>query len=653
MCKSFLIMPIFLLWMLRVCNGLAEHPRLILTSDRINFISTLPSSTDPFAVLFVSRTIQQSESSIQRLYYRNSVNENSAPDARYIVQDVYNLAVTSALTKNSTYSLCGCELFLRAALNPSWDTNNSIPQLNTGEMLHIIGLAFDWFYDLLTPENRSDVVKAISEHLLLIKDALSSTPPSWSTAFVNSSSNWNMVILSGTIIASLAIEGESGEPDWNVQLRKDALSNILAYSAPSWGPSGAWPEGLNYGGYTARYMTPLIACLLSSTGNDAGLRSLPGVLQSPRWLIANMAPTLPFPVLWDYFDSRKTPETIASYLAIAVWANDAPAAAGIKRLLTSLAPSIPLNDTETTAWNAPLACLYYSTLGSIGEDAQLPVLSNWDGPITAAMRSSWMDNATFIAFKGHNTTSLWAHTHLDGGSFVFVTQGQYFAQDLSSDEYSAPGYFSPTRFNLYRTNVSGHNTISFAGRNPLCKVISTYSSDCPPSPMTVFNITGESDDVSAFSVVNLTEGFVRAPILGVQRVERGFIVGKEQSQLVTVDEVDFNQTIPTLPLWWTMHTVANISIQNSTLLTLTTWNTTAIIKISILNSSNCLDAQFTISPLNLVPPLLPSPGINVIRIVAPASSCKRLVVAIGEDPPSFHYSSIRPISEWRENGPFS
>lgn len=451
--------------MLRVCNGLAEHPRLILTSDRINFISTLPSSTDPFAVLFVSRTIQQSESSIQRLYYRNSVNENSAPDARYIVQDVYNLAVTSALTKNSTYSLCGCELFLRAALNPSWDTNNSIPQLNTGEMLHIIGLAFDWFYDLLTPENRSDVVKAISEHLLLIKDALSSTPPSWSTAFVNTSSNWNMVILSGTIIASLAIEGESGEPDW--------------------------------------------------------------------------------------------------------------------------------------------------------------------------------------------TTSLWAHTHLDGGSFVFVTQGQYFAQDLSSDEYSAPGYFSPTRFNLYRTNVSGHNTISFAGRNPLCKVISTYSSDCPPSPMTVFNITGKSDDVSAFSVVNLTEGFVRAPILGVQRVERGFIVGKEQSQLVTVDEVDFNQTIPTLPLWWTMHTVANISIQNSTLLTLTTWNTTAIIKISILNSSNCLDAQFTISPLNLVPPLLPSPEINVIRIVAPASSCKRLVVAIGEDPPSFHYSSIRPISEWREYGPFS
>jgi hypothetical protein len=248
--------------------------------------------------------------------------------------------------------------------------------------------------------------------------------------------------------------------------------------------------------------------------------------------------------------------------------------------------------------------------------------------------------------------SLPATIYLDGGSFVFVTQGQYFAQDLSSDEYSAPGYFSPNRFNLYRTNISGHNTISFAGRNPLCKVISTYSSDCPPSPMTVFNVTGEID-VSAFSVVNLTEGFVRAPVLGVQRVERGFIVGNEQTQLVTVDEVDFDQRIPTIPLWWSIHTVANISMQNSTVLTLTTYNTTAIIKVSILNSSNCLDAQFTISSLNLAPPLLPSPGISVIRIVAPASSCKRLVVAIGEDPPSFHYSSIRPLSEWREYGPFS
>jgi hypothetical protein len=662
--------------------SLAPHPRLILTPERSQFLSKLSLSTDPFAKLFVSTTISQANVLVKanrqevcnqerKKCNRDKKNQfdiglHAAPNARYIVQDVYNLGISQSLTGNKTYGLTAVDTFLQAALNPSWDTNASIPQLNTGEMLHAVGLGLDWFYDLLTPKNRSDIVLAISKRLSLIRDALSSSPPSWSVAFVSTPSNWNSVILGGTIIASLAIEGEQDEPIWNTKLRNDALSNILSYSALAWSPAGAWPEGVNYGGYSMRYMTPLIASLLSSTGDDAGLRAIPGLLQSPRWLISNVVPTHPYPELWDYFDARKTPETIGSYLAVANWANDAPAAAGIKRLLTSLSSSIPIDDTETTSWNAPLACLYYSTLGEPGDDLNLPLVSSWNGPLTSVMRSSWVDeNATFIAFKGHNTSALWAHTHLDAGSFVFATQGQWFAQDLSSDEYSAPGYFSPSRFNLYRTNISGHNTISFGGRNPYCKIISTYSSDCPASPIEIFNITNTTyssinDTVSSnaffvdvFAIVNLTEGFVRDPILGVQRVERGFIVGYGMKQLITVDEIIVDPSAPAVPIWWTLHTVANVSVsQDSTSANLTTWNTTSIIQVSILNSSFCIGAKVTVSSLNLEPPLLPSPDVNVIRIVSPnASDCTVLAVSIGENLPTLG-SKIRPLTEWYANGPF-
>jgi len=642
---------------IHICNGqgqIAPHPRLILTPDRIDFLSSLSHSNDPFAKLFVKTTLSQAEtillSSTKTSPYYEGV---AAPNARDIVQSIYTLGVSAALTGNASFINCGVDIFLRAALNPSWDVNNTIPELNTGEMFHAIGLGLDWFYDALSPANRSAVVSAISERLSLIRDALSSTPPSWAVAFVNTSSNWNMVILGGAVISSLAIDGEPDEPSFNDNLRRDVINNIKTYSARAWSPSGSWPEGLNYGGYTTRYITPLVASLLSSTGDDAGILSIPGVLQSPRWLIANTVPTRPFPELWDYFDTRKTPETIASYLAVAVWANDAPAAAGIKKLLTQLSPSIPYNDTETTAMNAPLSCLYYSTLGSPEDENQLPVISNWQGPSTAAMRSSWEDeNATFIGFKGHNVSMLWAHSHLDAGSFVFATQGQFFAQDMSSDSYAAPGYFSPSRFNLYRTNISGHNTISFGGRNPLCKIIATYSSNCPPSPMILLNVTNDQfNNISAYSIVNLTDGFISSPIPGVQRVERGFIVTNGRTQLVTVDEVDFDAKSPTMPIWWTLHTVANVTIQNLSTVTLSTWNTTAIIKVSILNASNCIDAQFTVSSLNLEPPLLPSPGVNVIRIIAPnASSCNKLIVAVGENPPSFH-NGIRPLNEWQEYGP--
>ena len=48
---------------------------------------------------------------------------------------------------------------------------------------------------------------------------------------------------------------------------------------------------------------------------------------------------------------------------------------------------------------------------------------------SVASRSSWSDpNATFIGLKGRNTTWNWAHTHLDGGSWVFQREGTWMTQ---------------------------------------------------------------------------------------------------------------------------------------------------------------------------------------------------------------------------------
>lgn len=643
-----------LLVLASLAAALPTHPNLILTPARAAFLRQLPSSPDPFAQLFIARTLAQAAT----LHFDAAAASTGAPNARTIVQTVYTLGVAAALSGNATFSAIGASSFLHAALAPSWDTNGSVPELNTGEMLHATALGLDWFYAELSPTNRSDVVAAIVARLALIRDALSASPPPWSIAFVSTESNWNMVILGGTVIATLAVEHEPGAPSWVSQLRADALANIMAWSAGGWGPSGAWPEGVNYGGYTTRYIVPLIASLLSATGSDGGLRALPGVLAAPRWLVASLAPTRPFPELWAYFDARGTPETIASYLALAAWAKDAAAAAGVKRLLTALAPQSPIDDGETTAMNAPLACLYYTPLGAPGDDAALPLVEHWAGPLTAAARSSWTDeNATFIGFKAHNTSALWAHTHLDGGSFVFANEGQWFAQELGSDSYAAPGYFSKSRFQLYRTNISGHNTISFGGRNPFCEVLATYASDCPASPMRVFNATparaGAAGPltVDAFAVVNLTAGFARA-IPGVRRVERGFIVGGGRAQLVTVDEVEVDGATE-LPIWWSLHTVANVSLApGSATATLTTWNTTWAVTVSFLaGASDCAAAAFSVAPLNLLPPLVPTPSVSVLRLVAgDARACSRVVVAVGVSPPGVG-EGVRPLEEWEVEGP--
>ncbi len=642
---------------------LPAHPRLILTSARAAALGALPASSDPFAQLFVSRTLAQADAqlaSARATARAGGGAASSAPNAREGVRTTYTLSVAAALSGNASFAAGAVAALLRAAAAPSWDANSSVPQLPTGEMLHAVALGFDWHYAALAPGERALVVGAVAARLALVRAALAPAPPPYAAAFVSTHSNWNTVMLSGTVIACLAVEGEPGAPPWVPALRAAALANVAAWSARAWAPAGAWPEGVNYGGYAARYLVPLVESLLSATGGDGGLRAL-GALGAPRWLAASVAPTRPFPELWAYFDARGTPETLASFLAIAHWARDAPAAARVRALLVALAPQSPDDDEETTAMNAPLACLYYEPPGA--EGGELPLANAFAGPLTSTFRSSWADeNATFIAFKGHNTSDLWAHAHLDAGSFAFATHGQWFAQELGSDNYAAPGYFSPARFRLYRTNVTGHNTLSIGGRNPQCDVLATYASVCPPAPMVAWNVTGAAAAargaagalaVDAFAVVNLTAGFVAAPIEGLLRAARGFLVGAGRSALVTVDEVAVDARAPApLPLWWSLHTVANVSLAGAAA-TLTTWNVSVPVTVALLNAAECAGAAFSVTPLDFAPPLLPAPGARVLRLVADdARLCKRLIVAVAVGAVDVNVTDVRPLADWQRLGPF-
>jgi hypothetical protein len=654
-------------------GALPAHPRLILTPAAQAALAALANSADAFAADNVARTLAQAR------WLNSTVHGPLAPGAplgdaggRPFVQAIYSLVAGAVLegeapgaaasAASGGFRAAAVALTAAVARASEWDPNGTA-QLNTGETLHAMGLALDWLYADMSSEQRAAAVAAIvAIGLERVRAALSDAPPPWAVAFVSTTSNWNTVVLGGTIIACLAIEGEPGAPDWVPGLRQQATANLLQWSASAWGPDGAWPEGPNYGGYSARYLVPTVASLLTATGDDAGLRSLPGVLQAPRFILAALAPTRPFPTLWSYFDARTVPETLSSWLALAAWAKDAPAAAGVKAAVRAVADSIPANDTETTAMNAPLSLIYYTPLGRPGEEAALPLVQRFRGVETAVIRSSRTDeNATFIAFKGLNTTGNWAHTHLDQGSFVFATHGQFFASDLGSDQYSAPGYFSGSRFNLYRTNISGHNTFSFSGRNPLCKVIATYAANCTPALFDVFNesssvVTDAAPfAVDVFAVVNLTEG-LQVLDLGLARVQRGFVAGAGAAQLIVVDEIDFRHagdTQPAPPVWWKLHTVANVSLSaERATATLTTSNVSVAVTVAFLPAaSSCPGAAFSVAPLDLQPPLLDSPGVSVLRLEAAAAACERIVVVVGVAPPGVG-AGLRPLGEWRAQGPF-
>ena len=656
-----------LLFACAVAGAPLPHPRLILTPSRRAAIAAGVAAGDSASLAFLRATEAQAAYVLAQPPPGPS-GPSSTPSARPRLQNLYTLALADAGRRgsgappNATLLSRAKREVLGPCASPQWDTNGTA-QLNTGEMLHVCGLALDWLAaDVLSGAERAGLVSAIvSTGLARVREALSPSPPPWAVAFVSTRSNWNTVILGGSIIAALAVAGEPGAPAWvQEELLPRAIANLGAWSGLGWGPDGAWAEGPNYGGYAARYLAPTVAALRSATGSDAGLSALPGVLQSPRFLLAAMAPNLQY---FYYYDTRCDPETVASYLAFAVLAGDADSQRDVVALVLALAPSVPPSAQGNNAMNAPIALLYYVPLASAAPVAAAPLIAHFGGAELVTARASSAAGAAFAGFKGRTTEhGLWAHTHLDGGSFVFQSRGQWWAQDLGSDEYSAPDYFGKGRFKLYRTSSLGHNTLTFGGANQFCEIEATYACNCSQVPMVVFNTTAAALPLapapfapSAFAVVDLTGAY--APLgLGLISAQRGFIVSATVEQLVVVDEVAFlgAGSAPLPPLLWSMHTVATVALSGDGLSAALSMHNVSGVQVGVRvlpGCTVCPGAAFSLVPVALAPPLLPSPGVQRLMLSAPAASCARLCVAVGELGVDFDVGSVRPLSQWQALGP--
>ena len=288
-------------------SALRPHPRLILPAERTAEIAALLNSTDGFALYFVSRCLAQADWQLTSAAAAAApagagTGRLGDPGGRPFIQTLYSLlvgaVVAPAPAAAAAYRAAAAKALLKVAAASEFDPNGTVA-LNTGEVLHGLGIGLDWLYDELTTEERAAVVAGIAgTGLSRVRAALSPAPPPWAKAFVSTDSNWNTVILGGSVIAALAIQGEPGAPAWLDALLTACLADLQTWSASAWAPDGAWPEGLNYGGYAQRYLVPTIASLLTATGGDAGLRALPGVLAGPRFITAGLVPTQPLPTLY-------------------------------------------------------------------------------------------------------------------------------------------------------------------------------------------------------------------------------------------------------------------------------------------------------------------------------------------------------------------
>jgi len=108
----------------------------------------------------------------------------------------------------------------------------------------------------------------------------------------------------------------------------------------------------------------------------------------------------------------------------------------------------------------------------------------------ALFRNGWDRDSAWFGIKGGTAAA--SHGHMDVGSFVYDAHGHRWLHDLGSENYNLPGHFGGRRWEYFRLQNRGHNTLEIGGRlqNPDARPCPLVSSSLTGDPLTAtFDLT--------------------------------------------------------------------------------------------------------------------------------------------------------------------
>jgi len=374
------------------------------------------------------------------------------------------LATAARLTDDVRYVKRLKEELFAACAWPSWNPNH---YLDTALLQMGVAVAYDWLYDAFTPDERKTVRKAI---VAKAWDEAKKTRLWWK----RTSNNWQATCWCGVVMAALAIWED--EPERAKGYIDEAVGS-MPVSMGVLAPNGAYPEGPGYwhGGVLDAVL--LVEAIESATGESCPLAKIPGFLETGAY------PTY----VYD--------PTGASYS----YCDCAPAKRGLQGALLWLARRSgryewarpALGVMAERGWESRKGALTSRTVGrfpfllalwaqGLPTDAAkrpctLPL--DWSGggynPIVT-MRSGWDDpSAAFLAVKGGLADM--SHGHMDAGSFLFVSDGVRWCEDIGSQDYLSIESLgmdlwntrqTGDRWKVFRLSEKAHNLVLIDGRPP-------------------------------------------------------------------------------------------------------------------------------------------------------------------------------------------
>lgn len=325
--------------------------------------------------------------------------------------------------------------------SPPWNS-----ELDTQKFSFGFAVGYDALYTFLSDADRktiSDVMIRLGVQPILNDWVL---PGSRIHSFDSMGHNWWGVCVSGAGISALVLLGDDPRAQGWIDAMDAGFAqwfnypgNVLQNRVATFESSGPSYEGVNYTKYgVSEYLRYRLAWQNTYPGRKPA--QVDSLNHLGRFFLNTLYPTSDGSYTVNFNDSSIETGSLETILLLMACGFGTPEASRyielahsqLQSTLTSLLQPYP---KPPAVVDAPTS-LIYPNMG-------------W-----AMMRSSWENDATFLAMKSGYT---WNHAHADAGSFILFKQGRPLIIDSGTCAYNRPEYID------YYVQSRAHNVILFNG----------------------------------------------------------------------------------------------------------------------------------------------------------------------------------------------
>ncbi|KAI0756795.1 chondroitin AC/alginate lyase [Daedaleopsis nitida] len=415
--------------------------------------------------------------------------------------------------------------------------------LDTAEFSAAFGIAYDWFYDILTDDQKATIrSNMIMYGLELGLVAFNNSDQRYTGWWAdNIKGNWNCVCNGGLTLGALAILGDdtTGTAE---SILAQTVPNVKSNCVFAVSDDGSWSETAHYWYFGTSGFAEMAAALQSATGSDQGLLDAnPNFAKTGLFHMTITGPGSLF--AWGDHGPNKFSTTANGMFLFGDHYDH---------------PEYQLFQRDAFDAPEPWSMFWYNPLvsGAWWDGLAIDQFFTTDDDQWAAFRGSWTDQTTlYVAMKGGSNQRHQTHNDLDAGDFVLDALGTRWAGELGSGNYRSAGYFSndnqdSQRWLYYRKRTEGQNTILVNQKNQLVtaapKILQSASTGTKQGSSTVLDI--QSSDTALFTV-DLTSAYE-----DVTSFKRGVRTLNGRKQVLLQDDITATGSI-----MWRMHTNATVT----------------------------------------------------------------------------------------------